>query len=99
MANANLSVSPEVLRSYSAKFAQYSQVLTETDTNLFNDAKNLTTTDWIGTASESFCAQVEALMPYLKQAEELTAKYSQQLSQAAEIYDSNESAMASKFSV
>jgi len=99
MANANLSVSPEVLRNYSSKFATYSQTLTDTDTNLFNDARNLTSSDWIGDASNAFFAQIESLLPYLKQAEELTATYSQQLAQAAEVYDSNESAMVSKFTV
>jgi len=99
MANSNLSVSPEVLRAYSSKFAAYSQTLTETDTNLFSDAKNLTSSDWIGDASKSFMDQIEALLPYLKQAEDLTAKFSTQLFQAAEVYDSNESAMVSKFTV
>lgn len=96
MANVNVTVSPEMLREYSARFQNHAQVLNDTFTQLLTDARTLGG-EWKGPASEAFVQELEDRMAFFNKTVEDTQKYGQQAYQAAEIYDSNETAMASKF--
>ena len=96
MANVNVTVSPEMLREYSARFQNHAQVLNDTVTQLLTDARTLGG-ERKGPASEAFVQELEDRMAFFNKTVEDTQKYGQQAYQAAEIYDSNETAMASKF--
>ena len=96
MSNVNVTVSPETLRDYSARFQNHAQVLNDTFTQLLTDARNLNG-EWKGPASDAFLAELEDRVNFFNQTVSDTQKMSQQAYQAAEVYDSNEATMASKF--
>ena len=96
MSNVNVTVAPETLRNYSARILNHAQVLNDTFTQLLTDARNLGG-EWKGPASEAFVQELEDRMAFFNKTVEDTQKYGQQAYQAAEVYDSNETAMASKF--